>query len=220
MQKVNVGVGWMVFLGLVCSQASAQEIPEKARKDLAQNLQGPFMAFRAEVQDDLKLTDEQKDKVEEHLREFIPDAMQFFQGLEGLKQEERERDLKVFRQKEQAKLTAFLKGMLKEDQRKRLHQLELQQQGAFTLLHDEAGIGKELKITQEQRKQFMAVVQDMQKKIEPLIKEAHSGGNHDEIRPKAMKIKKEHEDQIVALLTDSQKKQWQEMLGKPLALDE
>ena len=178
------------------------------------------MAFRAEVQDDLKLTDEQKDKVEEHLREFIPDAMQFFQGLEGLKQEERERDLRVFRQKEQAKLAAFLKGMLKEDQRQRLHQLELQQQGAFTLLHDEAGIGKELKITPEQRKQFMAVVQDMQKKIEPLIKEAQSGGNHDEIRPKAMKIKKEHEDQIVALLTDSQKKQWQEMLGKPLALDE
>ena len=34
MQNVNVAVGWMVFLGLVCSQASAQQIPEKARKDL------------------------------------------------------------------------------------------------------------------------------------------------------------------------------------------
>ena len=35
-----------------------------------------------------------------------------------------------------------------------------------------------------------------------------------------MKIRKEHEGQIEALLTDAQKKQWKEMLGKPLNLDE
>jgi vacuolar-type H+-ATPase subunit H len=87
-------------------------------------------------------------------------------------------------------------------------------------MHGEAELGKDLKITHEQRKQFMAVIQDMQKKIEPLIKEAHSGGYVEEIRPKAMKIRKEHEDQIEALLTDAQKKQWKEMLGKPLDLDE
>jgi hypothetical protein len=31
-----------------------------------------------------------------------------------------------------------------------------------------------------------------------------------------MKIRKEHEDRIEALLSDAQKKQWKEMLGKPL----
>jgi hypothetical protein len=66
----------------------------------------------------------------------------------------------------------------------------------------------------------MAVVQDMQKKIAPLIKEAQSGGDPQEIRPKAMKIRKEHEGKIEALLTDAQKKQWKEVLGKPLNLDE
>ena len=66
----------------------------------------------------------------------------------------------------------------------------------------------------------MAVVQDMQKKVGPLIKEAQSGGNPEEIRPKVMKIRKEHEGKIEALLTDAQKKQWKEMLGKPLNLDE
>ena len=35
-----------------------------------------------------------------------------------------------------------------------------------------------------------------------------------------MKIRKEHEARIEALLTDAQKKQWKEMLGKPLNLDE
>jgi hypothetical protein len=106
---------------------------------------------------------------------------------------------------------------LKDDQGKRLRQLELQQEGPFALLHSEA-IGKELKITDKQRKQFMAVVQEMQKKIEPLIKEAQSGGNPEEIRPKIMKVRREHEGRIEALLSDAQKKQWKEMLGKPLDL--
>ena len=158
--------------------------------------------------------------MEEHLREQLPDIMQFFQSLDGVNGEEREKKLKAFRQKAQEKLTSVLKATLKEDQIKRLHQLELQQEGPFALFHGEPKIAKDLKITDEQRKQFMAVVQDLQKKVKPLIKEAQSGGNPEEIRPKVMKIKKEHEDKIEALLTDTQKKQWKEMLGKPLALDE
>ena len=66
----------------------------------------------------------------------------------------------------------------------------------------------------------MAVVMEFQKKVGPLIKEAQSGGNTEEIRPKLMKLKKEHEGKIEAVLTDAQKKQWKEMLGKPLDVDE
>src|SRR5258707_5540095 len=40
----------------------------------------------------------------------------------------------------------------------------------------------------------------------------------EEIRPKMMKIRKEQEGKIEALLSDAQKKQWKEMLGKPLDL--
>jgi hypothetical protein len=64
----------------------------------------------------------------------------------------------------------------------------------------------------------MAVVPGMQTKIEPLIKEAQSGGKPDEIGPKVMKIRKDYEGKIEAVLTDAQKKQWQEMLGKPFDL--
>jgi hypothetical protein len=97
--------------------------------------------------------------------------------------------------------------------------VELQQEGAFALLHREE-IGKDLKVTDEQRKQFMAVVQDMQKKVQPLIKEAQEGGKADEIRPKVMKIRKEHEGKLEAILSTEQKKQWKEMLGKALDLDD
>ena len=73
-----------MFLGLVCAQAAAQEVPEQTRKEIAHNLQGPFVVFRDIVQEDLKLTAEQKEKVEEHLRERLPDIMEFFQSIEGV----------------------------------------------------------------------------------------------------------------------------------------
>ncbi|MBI1900185.1 MAG: hypothetical protein HYS13_03585 [Planctomycetia bacterium] len=154
----------------------------------------------------------------QRLPDVVKETMDHFQKIEGLKPQEREKEHQAYRQKAQEKLAAFLKETLKEDQLKRLRQVELQQEGAFALGRPD--IGKELKITDEQRKQFMAVVEEMQKKIEPLIKEAQSGGNPQEIMPKVMKIRKEHEGKIEALLTDAQKKQWQEMLGKRLDLDD
>ena len=66
----------------------------------------------------------------------------------------------------------------------------------------------------------MEVVQEMQKKIEPLMKEVESGGKPEEIRPKVLKVRKQHEGRIEALLTDAQKKQWKELLGKPLDLSD
>jgi hypothetical protein len=176
--------------------------------------------FREKAQEDLKLTEEQKEKLEQHLLELAPDAMQFFQGIHDMKGEEREKELNAYRQKSKEKLAAILKETLTEVQQKRLHQLELQQEGAFVLLHGDDEIRRDLKITNEQRKQFMAVVQGLQKKIEPLIKEAESGGDPEEIRPKIMKIRKEHERKVEDLLTDDQRKRWKEMLGKPLDLDE
>jgi hypothetical protein len=219
MKNLVVGAGALVFVGLVCTRAPAQDVPEEVRKHLSNTLQGSFLVFREKVQDDLKLTSEQKEKVEEDLRERLPDTMQFLQKLDGLNNEEREKEVKAYRPKAQEKLATFLKETLKDEQLKRLRQLELQRDGAFVLLH-EPETGKALKITDEQRKQFMGVVMELQKKVAPLIKEAQSGGDPQEIRPKIMKIRNEQEEKIEALLTDTQKKQWKEMLGKPLNLDE
>ena len=44
--------------------------------------------------------------------------------------------------------------------------------------------------------QFVGVIQDMQEEIAPLIKEAKSGANPEEIRPKVIKIRKDHEGKI------------------------
>ncbi len=190
-------------------------VPEEAGRQITQALGPAFVVFRDKVQEDLNLSDEQKQKLQKRLQDTVPDAMQFFQKLGDMKPEEREKALQTYRQKAQENLTAFLKETLKDEQLKRLRQLELQQEGPFALLA-RPDLGKELKITQEQRQQFMAVVQEMQAKIEPLVKEVQSGGNPQEIGPKIMKVRKEHEGRIEAILSDAQQKHWKTMLGKPL----
>jgi hypothetical protein len=219
MRSLTVGVAVLVCVALGNVRASAQDIPEEARKAIAQNLHGPFLVYLDKVQEELKLSNEQKEKLHEHLKEGLPDHMKFFEGLGEKKAEEREKELQAYRKKAHEKLVAVLKDALKDGQHKRLRQLVLQQEGPFALLHDE-GVGKDLKVTDEQRKQFMAVVQEMQKKIEPLIKEAQSGGKPEEIRPKVMKLRKEYGGRFEAILSNEQKKQWQEMLGKALDLDD
>ena len=107
----------------------------------------------------------------------------------------------------------MLKETLNEGQRTRLRQLELQREG----LRD-GEIWKDLQVTDEQRKQFMALIQQAQKETLPLMEELQRTGNKSDIQPKVIKIRDDLEGKLEALLTDAQKTQWKEMLGKPMDL--
>jgi hypothetical protein len=195
----------------------AQQAPDEARKHVVEALGGgSFLVFRDKVQEELQLSDKHKEKLLEKFPEYAQQTKEVFDKIAAMKSGEPEKELQSHRQKSHEKLAALLKEALAPEQLKRLQQLKLQQQGAFALGRPE--IGEELKTTVEQRKQFMGVVQEMQKKIEPLMKEAQSGGNPQEIRPKVMKIRKDYEARIEAILSDAQKQQWKRMLGKPFDL--
>ena len=193
--------------------ARAEGPEEQARRGLIQSFGADFLVYRAKVQNELRPSDAQKKKLSERLDETLQDAMQFFQKLEELEPEERKKKLGPFRQKVQQKLAAFLKANLNSEQLVRLRQIKLQQQSLFALGHPE--VQKELKITDKQRMQFMEVVDAMDKRIRPLMKEVQAGGKPEEIGPKVMKIRKAHEAKVEAILTAAQKKKWQERLGKP-----
>ena len=121
------------------------------------------------------------------------------------------------RKKSEERLSALLKDLLQPRQQDRLFQLQLQQAGHFALLGENRAFNK-LKITDNQRKKFREVVQQMERKVMALIKEAQLGGKPDEVFPKVVKIRKEHDVKIEALLTEAQKKHWLELLGKPFDL--
>ena len=195
-----------------------QDIPDEARKQVVEALGGStFIVFRDKAQEELKLSDEQKLKLLQKFPDFVQETMKIFEKIQDLKPEEKDKEMQEHRKKSEEKLSAVLKDVLQTKQQERLFQLQLQQAGVFALMGDNEAF-KKLMITDEQRKKFMAVVQEMHKLIEPLAKEAQSGGKPEEIRPKALKIRKDHEGKIDASLSDAQKKQWREMLGKPFDL--
>ena len=184
----------------------------------AQALQGlgpQFVVFRDKVQEELKLSEDQKQKLETRLQETIQETMRFF---EEIPEEERGKKAPGYREKAQKKLASFLKETLKEDQLKRLREIGYQQEGLLAVGQPE--VAKELKISDEQKKKLMSIHQELQKKAEAFMKEVQSGGSPDEIMPKMMKLRKEQEGKIDAILTDAQKKRWKEMLGKPFNFED
>jgi gas vesicle protein len=206
MRRMKVGAGMLVGIGLVLPLVAAQDISEETRSKLTHNIGSSFLVFRDKVQGELKVTKEQKEKLDQHLRELLPDLKKVLQKSKG----EREK----YNQKAHEEMATMLKETLNEAQRTRLRQLALQRDGLFG---PEWSL-KELQITDEQRKRFMPPIQETQTKTQALMGEIQKGANPDKIRPKVLQLRLDLEIQLEALLTDAQKKQWKEMRGKPVDL--
>ncbi|MGO8751163.1 MAG: Spy/CpxP family protein refolding chaperone [Thermoguttaceae bacterium] len=184
----------------------AQDITEALCSKLTHNIGSSFLVFRRRVQEELKATKGQRDKLDQFLGKLLPDAMQALRKSNGERQK--------YNQKTHEQMAAALNETLNEGQRTRLRQLERQRDGLFS----EDWTLKELQVTDEQRKQFMALIQQTREKTKTLMDEIRKGANPDEIRPKVLKLRLDLEGQLEALLTDAQKEQWKEMLGKPVDL--
>jgi len=62
------------------------------------------------------------------------------------------------------------------------------------------------------------MMQQAQKETQLLLEELQKSGKIKDIQPKVIKVRDLLEGKLEALLTDAQKKQWREMLGKPMDL--
>ena len=197
-------------------QSAAAQVPEEQRKQVVEALGAPFVVFRERVLDELKVSDEQKEKLMQHLMEQIMETGPFLDSLKDETGPDRETKLEEHRKNAREKLAKQMKEVLEPGQLTRLRQVTLQQEGAFALGQDE--VRKELKITQEQMMKFMAITQELHKKVETLVKEAQSSGKPEEIRPKIEQLRKDQGQKLEAVLTDDQKKQWKELLGPKFEL--
>ncbi len=95
------------------------QIPDEARKMLRHEFGGPFVVSRDQVQVELQLTEQQKEKLNQHLLEFLPEAVQFVQRMARLNGAEREQQFGAYRKKARENLAGRLKETLNEDQRTR-----------------------------------------------------------------------------------------------------
>jgi hypothetical protein len=196
-------------------QRASAQVPEQNRKELMEALGARFVVFRDKVLDELKVSDDQREKLMQHCMDQIMETGPFLESLTETGPE-REKKLNEHRKNAQEKLAKRLKEVLEPGQLNRLRQVTLQQEGAFALGQED--VRKELKVTSEQMKKFMTITHELQTSFEALVKQAQSGGNPEEIRPKIERLRKDHAKRLEAVLTDDQRKQWKEMLGPPFEL--
>ena len=165
-----------------------------------------------QVQQELKLTDEQKQQVEQIGEDVSGKRREAFQGgQEGGFARMREISEEADEKLEQA---------LKEDQAKRLQEIWLQVSGPAVLARDRE-LAQELKVSREQQQEIRELLEAQGEKSREAFSSAEGEGRERfaAAREKLEEIRKETETQVVAVLTDDQKQQWKEMTGKPFEFD-
>ena len=156
----------------------------------------------AEVQQELKLTDEQKPKIADELRKMQEQTRSVFESFnpqEIVTLEEKERDERFAKMRTKmddvTKQTSELLGkILDKQQSARFAELQLQRGGVGALVRED--IAKQLKLSDEQRA-----------KLRELIEQ------NPPFPPPTPDQRKKIETDSVALLSDSQKDQWAKLKG-------
>jgi hypothetical protein len=117
-----------------------------------------------------------------------------------------------------AAVSKALKEVLDEKQHKRLTQISLQLRGvrAFT----DAEVQTQLKLTAEQKDNINTILEDSQKEIRELFKEAKGAGGFQGLQEKSQAIQKETRDKVNGVLTADQRKAFRTMTGEEFKLEQ
>lgn len=171
-----------------------------------------LLLMNPSVQTELKLTDDQKAELkkvgESDDAKAVREAMR---GLRGLSEDERAAKMKELAPKLEAQQKATL-AVLKDDQAKRLKQIELQQ-GGLASFADET-VQKELKLSDEQKDKLKKIEADAREEMAEIRKDMQ-GGNFREGMEKMTKARKDNFAKATGLLSEDQKKAWQGLTGAP-----
>jgi hypothetical protein len=196
--KVGLALGLAV---LPCGPAAAQ--PPGAVP-----LPG-FLLLDPGVQEELKLEKEQIQKVRMSSGRFIGERRGDLVRLQApnLTGEERKR---LARKMLEHNMNVVTEG-LKPEQVKRFKQIWLQREGLMAF--DDPQVQKTLKLTDKQRDELTALVDQMAKQAEDIYRSA--GGKRQEAIQKIASLRKEKMDSALKVLTGEQKKAWKEMTGEP-----
>ena len=167
------------------------------------------------VQQELKLTSEQSEKLTAMAAEMNKkrtEAMEKFADLDQAerrtKQQELARTMGAESQKEVAKI-------LKPEQLKRLNQIQVQTAGvgAFTNM---PRVETALKLTDEQKTKITTITQELGDERRTIMQEMQS--DRQGAMKKMAELNKSGVSKIAALLTEEQKKTWATIIGAPFEM--
>ena len=171
----------------------------------------PSVAFAQldEVQQELKLNDEQKQKVVELNEQLREDIQTVFQDAGGDRAKMREGIAKLY-----GKVTEKLDKELEETQRKRSHELYIQLNGPIALQGDV--VAEPLKLTNNQKEDIRQALDDSRAEFRSAgLGEMEEG----EAAKKIDELLKTRDAKLLAILTDEQRAEFDKMKGKELKVD-
>ena len=166
------------------------------------------------VQDELKLSDEQKEVAATQLQELIVKLREVRGGLRGLQGEERTKKQKEVEAKVKELVTAAQKKIgLKPQQQTRLSQIRFQQRGLSVF--KDAKVIERLKITDEQQQAIGEAQQEGQANFRQLIQDVQAGNvPRNKYAEKRQEISKQTEEDVLAKLTEEQRAEFKKMTGE------
>lgn len=185
---------------------------------------GPVQLVQNEaVEKELKMTDDQIEKVKTWGKEFQTKQFENMKGLKDLSKEERTEKLASITAESRKTAYKDLAGILKSEQVTRLKQIELQASGVRAF--QQPDVADELKLTDAQKSKIKGIAEEYQKDSRELFgggggKGGFGKGGFDkekfaEITKKREKLEKSAMGDIEDALTADQKKSWKAMTGEP-----
>jgi Spy/CpxP family protein refolding chaperone len=162
---------------------------------------GQFLLLNKSVQEELKLTGEQRSKLKGSVDKVLDEYQDKLSRLRQMDAEDRAALMAAITEKTNGIVTT----VLDKDQVKRLRQIDLQQRGPMALYDPE--VRKALNITEEQRGKLKALADEGFKQLHKAV-DARDDKQAEAVVKAAM-------EKLDSLLTEDQKRTWKEMLGKP-----
>ncbi len=175
---------------------------------------GPGLLGNPAVQKELKLSNEQTEKVTAFAEEFRSKARESMSQLEGLEGEERMKKQQEIGRSHHASGMKDLEAMLKPEQTKRFKQIVFQARGIENLTDPE--VAKALKVTGEQADKVKGLVDNSRSEMREV--QQSSGSDRQVMMEKFQAIRKEINAKAMALMTADQKTMYKEMSGEPFEI--
>lgn len=165
---------------------------------------GAMLLSNAGVQDELKLTDDQKSKVNDLAEKAREKARDAFQGLEGQERMAKVRELNADTMKSAAEI-------LKPEQVARLKGIQYQAQGVGAFQDEE--LQKALKLTDDQKSEMASIARESMEKARDARESA--GDDREAAMAKMREIRKDALAKAESKLNAEQKAEFAKLLGAP-----
>ena len=206
MRGLHTKILTLAMIVLAASPAFAQRQPG-GRQGGGAPMDASRLLSIKEVQDELKLTDDQKaaiTKITDKYKDDLATARADRTDAGRAKMTE-------LRKSQNDDLAKALPDILKPEQTKRENQLLVQSAREQAFAKDD--VATALKLTDDQKKSIKDSADTLQKDVADLMQNAGQGADRATAFTKARTMRQEGLDKIVASLTDDQKKTWKDLTG-------